>query len=118
MPQDNKTNWLDALSALRGTMSPEAEEPAETTVEAAPEAPVQKQRLDIILDRKGRGGKTATIIAGFTIDDGQVAELAAYLKKQLGTGGSARGGEILVQGDRREDVLKLLTKKGYKARII
>lgn len=118
MSQDNKTNWLDALSALRGTMSGDAEEPAESNAEATTAEPVQKQRLDIILDRKGRGGKTATIIAGFTLDDGQVADLAAYLKKQLGTGGSARGGEILVQGDRRDDVLKLLTKKGYKARII
>lgn len=118
MTHNSNTDWLDALSALRGTMSAGAEEPVQSSVDAAPEAPAQKQRLDIILDRKGRGGKTATIIAGFTVDDGHVAELAAYLKKQLGTGGSARGGEILVQGDRRDDVLKLLTKKGYKARII
>lgn len=117
MASDKKTDWRDALGALRGTMAPDADpEPAEEPAPAA--EPEQKQRLDIILDRKGRNGKTATIVAGFTITDEQVADVAAYLKKQLGTGGSARGGEILVQGDRRNDVLRLLTQKGYKARII
>ena len=40
------------------------------------------------------------------------------MKQKLGTGGSARGGEILIRGDRRNDVLKFLTAKGIKARII
>ena len=42
-------------------------------------------------------------------------QLAAKLKRRLGTGGSARGGEILIQGDRADDVLKALTDLGYKA---
>jgi translation initiation factor 1 len=74
--------------------------------------------LDIIFERKGRGGKTATIITGFTVSDDQVSDIAARLKRKLGAGGSARGGEILIQGDRRNDVLKLLTDMGLKARII
>lgn len=75
-------------------------------------------RLDIILEKKGRAGKMATIVSGFVIDDDEVAKLASAMKTQLGTGGSARGGEILIQGDRRKDVLDFLIKSGYKARII
>lgn len=75
-------------------------------------------RLDIVLERKGRAGKSATIITGFTIGDDEIAALASKLKSRLGTGGSARGGEILIQGDRRQDVLQFLKSQGYKARII
>lgn len=111
------TDWRDALGALRGTMGDVAEEP-ETVQAHETEKAVQKERLDIVFERKGRGGKTATIITGFTVADEEVEAIAAGLKKRLGTGGSARGGEILIQGDRRQDVLRLLTEKGFKARII
>lgn len=67
------------------------------------------------MERKGRGGKTATIVSGFTIDDDAVASVAAALKKRLATGGSARGGEILIQGDRRADVIDALRALGFKA---
>lgn len=116
MAQDN---WLDKLSALRQTMPDGPEEAAEA--EPMPEAdvaPVQSGRLDIIFERKGRAGKCATIVSGFGIDDDVVAALASEMKRSLGTGGSARGGEILIQGDRRQDVLRFLSAKGFKARVI
>lgn len=75
-------------------------------------------RLDIILEKKGRAGKQATIISGFDILDDEIEQIAMHLKKSIGTGGSARGGEILIQGDRRQQVLKLLVSMGLKARII
>ena len=75
-------------------------------------------RLDIVLERKGRGGKQATIVTGFTIDDEQVKQVASRLKRTLGVGGSARGGEILIQGDFRQRVLAELQNMGFKARII
>lgn len=78
----------------------------------------QDSRLDIILERKGRAGKSATIISGFTITDDEISKLSSLMKSRLGTGGSARGGEILIQGDRRKDVLDFLISAGYKARII
>ena len=87
----------------------------ESTTEDIAEAPAQSGRLDIVYERKGRAGKCATII---TLSDSEVEKLASELKRRLGTGGSARGGEILVQGDRRRDVLEFLVSKGYKARII
>ena len=84
----------------------------------APTEERQTGRLDIVLERKGRAGKTATIITGFTVSDDAVADIASQLKRSLGTGGSARGGEILIQGDRRKEVLARLTALGLKARII
>jgi len=71
--------------------------------------------LEICVERKGRGGKTATIISGFT-DDSQAASTAAALKKQLATGGSARGCEILLQGERRAQVRDVLKAMGYRTK--
>ncbi len=123
MKSNTNNDWMSALQALRGSM---ADEPDTLETEAVVEAESvaqedasrQSARLDIVLDRKGRKGKSATIIEGFTISDDEVEALAARLKRQLGTGGSARGGEILVQGDRRTDVLRFLTAEGFKARIL
>lgn len=75
----------------------------------------QDCKLQVIIERKGRGGKTATIVTGFTgMDDDEIAVLARRLKTSLGTGGSSRGGEILIQGERRREVVELLRKEGFK----
>lgn len=106
------SNWQDALLALRqdGNL-PESEEP----VSAEPAAPAAKKgKLAIAMEKKGRGGKTVTIISGFKETHEEVAAVAAQLKVKLGTGGSARGGEILIQGDRREQIKSLLLDLGYK----
>lgn len=123
MKSNTNNDWMSALEALRGSMADEpdtleTEAVAEAEAVAQENAPRQSSRLDIVLDRKGRKGKSATIIEGFTIPDNEVEALAASIKRQLGTGGSARGGEILVQGDRRTDVLRFLTAQGFKARIL
>ncbi len=70
----------------------------------------------MLIEKKGRGGKTATIVEGFEISDEEVDEIARTLRKRLGTGGSARGGEILIQGDRKADVVKLLKEMGFKVK--
>lgn len=109
-------SWQDKLRGMFPDSAPDA---AETPApESASDSPVQSGRLDIILDRKGRNGKVATIVAGFTIGDEATAQIASRLKRALGTGGSSRGGEILIQGDRRRDVLDFLIAEGLKARII
>lgn len=111
-------DWQDSLKAFLDA-NPDLQQGEETTPEQEELVKAPKQpRLDIILEKKGRAGKVATIITGFVIDDNEVAAIAGSLKSRLGTGGSARGGEILIQGDRRNDVLRLLTDMGYKARII
>lgn len=72
--------------------------------------------LRITIDRKGRKGKTATIIDGFTCPDPEIAEIASKLKAGLGAGGSARGGEILIQGDVADKLKPLLIKMGYRVK--
>ncbi len=78
------------------------------------DSPCQTGKLVISFERKGRAGKSATIISGFTLPNEEVEDIASKLKSRLGTGGSARGGEILIQGDRRDDVRKLLQQMGFK----
>ncbi|MCM1029521.1 MAG: translation initiation factor [Pseudoflavonifractor sp.] len=107
----NKTDWRDALAALAG--------PEPTAVETPPDeetAPTPTDTLTIFYERKGRGGKQATIIAGFTCSDEQLKTIASQLKQRLGCGGSARGGEILIQGDRRDEARDLLRSMGHKVK--
>ena len=104
-------NWQDSLKSLLDSGNlPEGDD-----VEIIKEDLLkQTSKLQIAIEKKGRGGKVATIISGFTIDSNELESLATTLKSKLGTGGSARGGEILIQGERREDVRKLLKSLGYK----
>lgn len=113
-------DWKDALSQLKtDTLEPATTPEPELTAEPAADplaAAVSNQRgkLVIEMERKGRGGKTATIISGFSVDDDDVSLIASHLKRSLGTGGSARGGEILIQGDRRDAVREALRRLGLK----
>lgn len=109
----NSNDWMAALQGLKQQMDPDTG-PQQPQQAPQPAQPVQTGRLQIVMERKGRAGKTATIVTGFTIGDDAVAALAADLKKALGTGGSARGGEILIQGDRREDVRRFLCARKFK----
>lgn len=107
-------DWKEMLASLRGD-EPINTEP-ETMEPDAPDADATnpfKQTLHIILEKKGRKGKVATIIEGFTLDDEEVEKIASDLKRKIGTGGSSRGGEILLQGDWRERARTLLNEKGF-----
>ncbi|MFN2456929.1 MAG: translation initiation factor [Chitinophagaceae bacterium] len=76
--------------------------------------PPQEQRLKIKLETKHRGGKIVTLVQGFTGKEEDLQQFAKQLKNFCGTGGSAKDGEILIQGDSREKVLQWLVKNGYK----
>ena len=118
----NTTDWKEALGKAFNVPVPEDNEvtdAAEQPVEREDAVTQQgKERLDIVLERKGRNGKQATIVTGFTCHDEALKQVASTLKRALGVGGSARGGEILIQGDFRQRVLDELTALGFKARII
>jgi len=118
----NNTDWKDILGKAFDLPAAEVGDqtatPQPTAKALDPVEQQGKERLDIILERKGRGGKQATIITGFTCDDDALKQVASQLKSTLGVGGSARGGEILIQGDFRQRVLEHLTRMGFKARII
>ena len=109
-------DWKDALSALRGSLQEPEEENKEITIEEVKSKYLQPTPLTIVTDRKGRNGKTATIIEGFTIQQEEVEEFARKLKQKLGLGGSVREGEILIQGDYKEGVKNLLQQFGFKTK--
>ena len=108
------TDWKDALAALGASLPPGDPEPEVTPVPESPEKKTKRTRLKIDVEKKGRGGKTATIIYGFDgQDDDQVADMARRLKQSLGIGGSSRGGEILLQGEVRAKAAAALREMGY-----
>ena len=76
--------------------------------------PPPQQKLKVRLDTKKRAGKAVTLVEGFTGTDEDLQDLGKKLKNFCGTGGSAKDGEIIVQGDQRDKVLQWLQKAGYK----
>ncbi len=72
-----------------------------------------QQKLRIRLDTKSRAGKAVTLVAGFIGTTEDLDALAKKLKAFCGTGGSAKDGEIIVQGDQREKVLQWLLRNGF-----
>jgi translation initiation factor 1 len=75
-----------------------------------------KQRLVVTLDRSGRAGKQVTLVKGFVGTQEDLAALGKTLKVKCGVGGTAKDGEITMQGDLREKVTTLLLGMGYKAK--
>lgn len=116
-------NPFETLRALRESMEPDADASAEDVVSTENQASasgasaLMNVTLTLFYERKGRSGKDATIIvAPDHYDRKALLELASQLKRTLGTGGSVRGTEILLQGDRREKLRKFLSDKGFKVK--
>lgn len=83
----------------------------------APELPPSQQNLRVQASRKGRGGKTVTVISGFQSQPETLATLLKQLKTQCGAGGTVKENEIEIQGDHKQKLVEILVKLGYKAKI-
>lgn len=107
-------DWKKRLGVVFST-NPDFNYQEEESQEPATLAP-QQQNLIVSIDRKGRGGKQVTLVTGFVGTDDDLAELGRTLKVRCGVGGSAKDGEITIQGDFRDRVTALLKEMGYKAK--
>lgn len=89
----------------------------ETDADGAAETPPPaQQELRVWLDRKQRGGKVVTLVRGFVGRDADLQELARLLKTKCGVGGTAKQGEVIIQGDHRDRVVDILVRSGYRCK--
>ena len=73
-----------------------------------------QQKLRVRIDTRHRAGKAVTLVEGFVGKEEALQELGKKLKSYCGTGGSAKDGEIIIQGEQRDKVMQWLVKNGYK----
>ena len=107
-------DWKERLGTVYST-NPDFQ--YETDAEVSKETlPPEKQDLRVQLDKKQRNGKKATLITGFVGTDEDLKTLAKILKTKCGVGGSAKDGEILVQGDFCNKVIEILKAENYKVK--
>lgn len=110
----SQNDWKSRLGMVYSTNS---DYEYETPHTSGPRTlPPEKQDLRVWLDRKHRGGKQVTLVKGFAGSDDDLKALASLLKSKCGVGGTAKDGEIIIQGDFRDRVTDILLKEGYKAK--
>lgn len=107
-------DWKKRLGVVYST-NPDFKYQTEDTQEEET-LPAEKQKLIVKIDRRHRAGKQVTLIEGFVGSSDDLSALAKILKTKCGVGGSAKDGEITIQGDLRDKIVGLLTDMGYKAK--
>lgn len=75
--------------------------------------PQRSDRIRVVPEKKGRGGKTVTIIKGYRATAFQLSDLAKQLKQYCGVGGSVKNGEIMLQGDHVDKVVAKMKTLGF-----
>ncbi len=106
-----KNDWKDRLNIVYST-NPDFNYTTEENEEAET-LPKSQQRLRVSVEKKGRGGKTVTLIRGFVGTEEDLRELGRLLKAKCGVGGSVKDGEMLVQGEFKQRITELLKAEGY-----
>jgi translation initiation factor 1 len=118
MPQKNKpqsnSDWKSRLGVVYSTNS---EFTYNKGVDNEPDTlPPQQQNLIVSLDKKQRKGKSVTLIRGFTGREDDLEALAKKLKSKFGVGGSAKDGEIIIQGDFVQKTIEYLQSEKFKVK--
>ena len=76
----------------------------------------QNEPLICKFEKKGRNGKPVTLIEGFEGSDNELKKISKKIKTTLGIGGSEKDGIIVIQGDNRDKIMKILQEMGYKTK--
>jgi len=108
-------NWKDRLNVVYST-NPSFNYQHSGTESQETKVP-EKQNLIVAIERKNRGGKTVTLVKGFVGSEDDLSDLAKKIKTKCGVGGSAKEGEIIIQGDFKVRVADLLKEWGYRVKI-
>ena len=110
-------NPFDTLSSAGLPSTPECS-PADSTPPSVAPGKVPKKnrgRVDIVRQKAGRGGKTVTVVKGFVgIGLPEKEQLAKAMQRSCGTGGTVKDGQIEIQGDKREEVARILTEANFR----
>jgi translation initiation factor 1 len=106
-----KNDWKERLNIVYSTNPDFSYDTAEE--EELETLPKNNQKLRVRIEKNHRGGKSVTIVSGFVGTDADFKELGKLLKTKCGVGGSAKDGELLIQGEFKEKVVELLKKEGY-----
>jgi translation initiation factor 1 len=109
--------WKSPFAVLKQMDLPQAaqRDTIDRPKEAAREQVTHRGRVDIIRQTAHRGGKTVTLITGFVgVSQAEKEQLAKEMQKACGVGGTVKEGRIEIQGDRRDDVARILSKAGFR----
>ena len=110
-----ENNWKDRLNVVYSTNPDFQYQQEEQTQHET--LPPQKQNLVVAIERKNRGGKTVTLVKGFVGNEDDLADLGKKIKTKCGVGGSAKDGEIIIQGEFKTRIADLLKEWGYKVKV-
>ena len=107
-------DWKDRLGVVYSTNSDfkydkEGQDEPDTLA-------TNQQKLIVQLDKKNRKGKAVTLVTGFIGSNEDLEALGKLLKTKCGVGGTAKDGEILIQGDFRDKVMQILVAEGFKVK--
>lgn len=116
MAKKEKQDWKDRLNVVYST-NPDYNYDKESKEEEETIEP-NKQTLRVCIDRKKRKGKSVTLIEGFIGSNDDLKDLAKTLKSKCGVGGSAKDGEIIIQGEFKQKVADILSQLGYKTKLV
>jgi len=114
MAKRNKNNFKNRQGVVYST--DDSFEYQESGDQEEETLPPNEQKLIVSLDKKNRGGKSVTLIEGFVGTEEDMKGLGKTLKSKCGVGGSAKDYEIIIQGDFREKVAKILSDLGYQVK--
>ena len=106
-----KNDWKERLNIVYSTNPDFAYDTDESVEEET--LPKSAQKLRVRIERNHRGGKSVTIVAGFTGAEADLKELGKLLKTKCGVGGTVKDGEIIVQGEFKDKIVELLKREGY-----